>query len=398
MKLALAAIALAACSDPPPLTIDYTLATDGQVCTGMSGGSAQSCLDVALPCDTYMSLRIVDPAEPTHAYLSVCQPVTGLKDLCSIAGIGIPAAALPAQTLEVEVAIYPTSELVDADGDGLKDCPLDPLFANGLPVPQLLDGSPIPAIGGAAYYHVGDVKTTVPLGCTSQDHLDGCLALDTIEVTATAVDFDTDLTASDTLANELELFVGEPKVPANGNLGEFVLAPGQTTPLTRTPSQIPSWSAADMQAFDQFACVEVLDESTTVITPVLTCQSAGPSSTMLDFAAARIAPATLQKLLIAATMLPGVPAIGITIGVVLDETGEPIGNAMVTSSSGKVQYVTADGLSLVDDMTTVNGIFVSLNAGFGTTFTLDAGTHAIGGLVDGKVTAVVLQHKMPMGN
>jgi len=63
-------------------------------------------------------------------------------------------------------------------------------------------------------------------------------------------------------------------------------------------------------------------------------------------------------------------------------------------TSGTVKYLSANRLSVGGTVTSQGGIFLSQDAPFGTTFTTtQAGltATAVGGLIDGKVTIVVLQ-------
>ena len=391
---------VAACGDPPPLSIDYALATQSDTCVNSQRNTATSCSNVALPCAAYLFLNIVDPANPDVSYYSTCKAInTGPKDLCSIAGIdlGDPngnAVDLPDKTLQVQVAIYP--------GELPAQCPSPPTFGDD---GMVSGGTPLPAIGGAAYYHPGDAKTIVTLGCKSQPDLETCTSTSEVAVTATAIDFDTDLGVSSTLAENLKLAVGEPTLVTDG----FALSPDATSPLTRnTSSSVPSWGADVTQMFQHYACVEVLDESSSTITPVLTCQPAVPSATTVDFTAIRISQTTLTGVLRAATVVGGVPANGITIGVVLDYTGQPVAGATVTSSDSSstvIQYLSADRTNVAGIATSVNGIFVAYPL-FGSSLTAHAESamlptmtkSAVGGKIDGKVTAVVLQFAMPTGN
>ena len=66
-----------------------------------------------------------------------------------------------------------------------------------------------------------------------------------------------------------------------------------------------------------------------------------------------------------------------------------------------VPVVVAHGAAamLVSNATTSSGIFVSSDAPFGTTFSVASGVQAasgFGGLVEGKVTIVVLQYQNPV--
>lgn len=399
------ALVLAACGDPPPLTIRYQLTTGpDQVCLDATMHPAATCSDVARPCDTYLSIRIVSPSDPTQAYVSVCQPVTGRDDLCSLAGVDLPSGMqLPEQTLEVQIALFAKDELVDVDGDGALDCPTTTKYApGGLPVSALpLDGTPLPAVGGAAYYHPGDSQTVVSLGCTSQKDLAWCQSDSAIAVTATVKDFDNQLSVTEQEGNQLLLSVGEPHMDASS--GEYVLDASDTADVARkVQGPVPSWATTLTTPFTQAACLEVLDVGPD-ITPALTCQSASSTTRMLDFNGVRLSHATLVQLL-AAAKLAQVPAKGLVVGIVVDYTGTPLADIPVTATGGSVLYVSSDRSAIINNPgTSSSGIFLSEDAPFGTVFTAQGGSmlpsapSAYGGLVDGKVTIVVLQFEKPQG-
>ena len=109
----------------------------------------------------------------------------------------------------------------------------------------------------------------------------------------------------------------------------------------------------------------------------------------------RLSKAALDQML-AALSLTSFPVHGLTIGIVLDPSGNSVANQVVTPSAGTVQYFAADRANVGGAKTTSSGVWVSTDAPFGTTFSTFGGTppttvQRIGGLIDGKVTIVVLQ-------
>lgn len=408
MRTALTLLVLAACGDPPPLSIKFKLTTGpDQQCMASNMQPAQSCSDVALPCPSHLGIRIVSPSDPTRAFVSMCEPITGRPDLCSIAGINLPdGIKVQEQTLEVEVTVYPDSELVPLGGN----CPTDPKFdAKGLPVSAAGIGEPTPAVGGSAYYHPGDSETIVALGCTDQAALAACIADDAIAVNATVNDFDLGFSVSTGDAAQLELFVGEPHASPE-HPSEFILSPSATRPLALSAPQQPGWTAtlsmADQLALDLIdsVCVEVLDFST-VIRPTLACKGYTPGDRTLGFTGVRIAGPTLDQILKAAGFAD-IPMNGIVIGVVIDSNLRPVSGVKVTLSNatnaGSVAYLSADRTkTIIGGPTTSNGIFISTDAPYGSVFSTTSMLQMVsgfGGIVDGKVTVVVLQFPNPQGN
>ena len=407
MSRVLVLVALVACGDPPPLKIKYQLtAGPDQMCMITPNTPAASCTDVDLPCAAHMSLRIIAPSNPSQAFVSVCKPIVGRKNLCSIDAIDLPGGVqISEQTLQVQVAIYPDSELTDLNGDGQLDCPPPADFsANGLPVDQIpIDGRPIPAIGGSAFYHPGDAETVVSLGCTSQPDLSACLGTDTIGVTATVIDFDSQVSVTSTLADSLLVSIGEPHMTFN--LNEYVLNPANVIELPKTTNgPPPGWGDDIMATFDRSACLEVFEDQPDT-TATLACKSYMKGQKTLDLVGSRLSHATLQQLECALqgncmTMQPTLPGTGLVVGIVLDQMG-PAENAFVTAGSANIEYVSADRRSLIAPLmgTSKSGIFLSKDAVYNsTTFTAMKGmqmAQAMGGIVDGKVTVVVLQFPPP---
>jgi hypothetical protein len=100
--------------------------------------------------------------------------------------------------------------------------------------------------------------------------------------------------------------------------------------------------------------------------------------------------------LVSALKLSGFPPQGLTIGVVVDQVGDPVAGAVVTAKQHAVAYQTPTGFS--GAATSSLGIFVSTDAPFGTEFSTDVmingarqALSGIGGLIDGMVTTVVLR-------
>lgn len=417
MRAACLAIVLAACGDPPPLTIKYELTSGAdQACMDSMMQPAKSCTDVAMPCQMYLSVRVVAPSDPTQAFITLCKPVTGQKDLCSIAGLDLPQARIPAQTLQVQVALYPEDALTDVDGDGALDCPTDLQFAaTGLPVSAVpFGGQPLPAVGGSAYYHPGDPETDVALGCTSQDELAWCQADNAIDVTAAIDDFDLledglpSPSVTEALGDQLRVSVGEPFQSINPD--EYVLNPASAQDLMRTvEGPEPAWGEPVMLTFQQAACLEVLEDSAQT-TPTLTCKPVTPDQRAIDFTGVWLSRTTLQQVL-ATVGQPDVPTRGLVLGIVLDDTGQPKPGVTVLATSSDpmhvpapdLEYLSPDLTKQVTGGTSSSGVFVSQDAPFGTIFTAQDGSTptppvAYGGVVDGKVTLVVLQYTKPQGS
>ncbi|HUJ57093.1 MAG TPA: hypothetical protein VLX92_01310 [Kofleriaceae bacterium] len=393
-RAALVALALAACGDPP-ITIKYALTRGpSEICTASDGSPAQSCSDVSIPCKAVLNIRILSPTDPTEPYVSLCEPIDGRKDLCSIAGIDLPPdVEIPAQTLEVQVAVYADSVLQhDVMGNPICDPTTLAYTPQGLPVEQPSS----PAIGGRAFYHPGDSTTVVELGCNDLAELQNptCTGANSVAVTASVDDFDTGLSVSggaSGLAQELSVLVGEP-APMGP---DYVLNPTDETPLDETSDNPPAWGASVDRVFESTVCVEVLEDGAQM-TPTLSCTSlAAPDPMMLQLTGVRLAKSTLDGVL-GALMANQFPPQGLVIGIVRDKNLAPVANIMVAASDmSAVQYLTADGAHLQGTSTSSLGIFVDKDASYGTTFTALDGTVApptgLGGNVDGKVTAVVLQ-------
>ena len=417
MRRAVVIVALAACGTPPPFTLKFDLTqTDGNTCATSGGAIAQTCSDVTTSCAATVSIKVLDPNQATAPYISVCQQLTGKPDLCAIAGVSLPPPVQPIdeQQLEVQMAVYPTAALCkDANGDPI--CPSDVQFTTtGFPESSLAecttpDGMPdpcmcppTPAVGGRAYYYPGDSETVVDLGCPDLTLLDSCTGQD-IMVTAVVDDFDTEVSVSQSIADELTVSVGEPTSMGS----DYVLDPINAPELTLTGTQPPVWSGEidPSPAFSDVVCLEVVED--VLSATALTCQLYVPGGT-LDITGVRLAKATLDEVLGVLT-LSDVPDAGLVIGIVLDDLGTPASGYTVTSSepTATVNYLSSDRMNLIAGGTSSSGIFVSEDTPFRqmtgadvgaiSTFTTSGARPAIGygGLVEFKVTIVVLQLSPP---
>jgi hypothetical protein len=401
---------LAACSQPPlTLTFDVTQGDEDACLTSMSDKAA-SCSDVALPCRSVVSIRIYSPDDESSPYISVCEELTGQPNLCAIAGVDLPdpAQPIPDQTLEVDIVVYPYSAVTVDPSTGDLQCPTGVVFdANGFPVgadepcipSSTMDCPPDPAIGGRAYYHPGDSDTVVALGCVDISQVDNatCSGGAMVDVTASVDDFDTDVSVQSTLADELTVSVGEPKATTVGSATQYVLDSAEAFALARTVEEpVPGWSA-EVSASLTMPCLEVLEDGAQT-TATLACKPQVDPTSPLDLEGWRLAKSSLDQIL-AALGEPEFPDAGLVVGLVLDPLGNPLANQAVSATDGTVMYLSADRTMLVSNATTSSGIFVSSDAPFGTTFSVASGVQSasgFGGLVEGKVTIVVLQYQNPV--
>jgi len=390
--------ALGACNTPTP-TLQFRFAgPPSQSCP------STECSQIPMTCKTVMSIRIVDPADTSAPYLSECIDVpAGKQDMCSLATVDLTAKPLPVRDLEVQVALYPASVIPsDPDAPDGRRCPANVQYsaATGFPVEQ----SPTPALGGQAFYHPGDDTVTVTLGCTDLASInESCVTANPLDVTASVDDFDTLYPVpggSNGPASQLRVSVGEPRMLD----GAYVLSGNDSRtlkPVSGGGALAPAIWADDIDLrFDKYVCVEVY-ETIGQSTGALRCKQVTAGS-RLELRGARISKETLQKLL--GALEPQAPPPfefpdkGLTIGVVADQATNPVSGITVTPSVGTLRYQSSQGM-LVGGVTSSTGIFVSTDAPFGTTFSTSGGGRpsisAIGGMVGGRVTIVVLQFGGP---
>ena len=392
----LGGLGLLACSTPTPAIAIALAGPPDQACP------ATNCDDVAMPCSTVMSIRIIDPVDGT-IHLDQCTTVipNGGGNMCALARVNLASTPLPVRDLEVQIAVFPATEVTSDPGTSDLVCPKVTFAATGYPVAQ----APAPALGGRGFYHPGDELVHVTLGCTDLAAIkDSCEPDTRVTVTATIDEFETRLpvSASSTTAAQLRVSVGEPH--ASGT--EFVLNPADIRDLAfdadSSSGGVPATWTNDIDnlVLNKYACIEVLDEDAQ--SPgTLSCRPA-TVATQLNLTGTLLTAATVNKVLalLSTDVAPKLPAEGLTIGMVVDQSMTPASGYVVTSSGGSgslgalgtVSYLTDGGLG--GSATADSGIFVSRDAPFGTQFSISGpGRPTVvgtGGLVHGKITVVIL--------
>lgn len=380
--LAACAVWVCACSTPTPQIVLDLAAPP--VCPPVA------CDGLSLPCDAVMSIRIVEPGDASKRYLDQCVAVPRNKgyNVCALNMIDLAPTPLPVRDLAVQVAVFPGSA-VHANPDGTLMCPPVAYSANGFPITQ----AQAPAYGRQAFYHPGDSTVDVKLGCTDLSAIqagDACSNPSAGAATATVLDFDTQVPVTvgpGGTAGDLFVWSGEP----HAFDGSYVLRPADVVAMHLDDNGTPHWTAQVAQTFDSFACVEVLEDiAQTVAT--LHCTSAADATAELT--GYWIRRDTLQSILkTAASVLgnSGLPDSGLTIGLVVDASSAlGVKNVAVQlNGPGHITYLSGDG-TVGRDATFDNGVFVSDDARFGTMFFAPGARPAIGGLVAGKATIVVL--------
>ena len=410
MKRFLVFVALAACGDPPFALRFIPTDGDSQVCIADTGVPATDCNQVTMACDPVLSIRIIPPNDPTVPYISVCERLVGAnKNLCSIAGVNLPPPIVPVpeQILEVQMAIFPDDELAhDAEGNPI--CPITKFSSNNLPSSVLEPCEEedqtlcpkVPAIGGRTYYYPGDEETTVRLGCTNLGQLQAkaCSANSAVPVSAVVSDFDTLQPVNSNLATRLTVSIGEPRPSGD----TYLLTTSDLDELMLVSAQQATW-ADTVPPFTAFQCLDVREDAAQT-TATVTCEPAPqPVPNRIDINGLRLAKATLDKIL-SAIGKPMFPAKGLVVGIVVDSLGAPqMGVTVAVPPGVGVQYLSPDltSIDLGGTGTTASGVFVSQDAPFGTRFDAQApgltSEPAYGGLIDDKVTIVVIQLKPTVG-
>jgi hypothetical protein len=397
-RAALVAVALGACGTPTP-----------QIQLALSSGDSQTCPDdckkIPLPCDAVMSIRIVDPdapGDPAHRHLDQCErvPPDRKADVCSLNAINLDLQPLPVKDLEVQIAVFPGASVPVDPETGDLICP-DVRYssASGFPV----EYDQVPALGGTTYYHPGDQTVNVVLGCTDLSAMnagDACNNPATGALTAGVDDFDTRVPVTvgpGGIADHLFVSVGEP----HSFDGGFVLNPADAIALHLDDSGGAIWTAASSQAFLKYACVEVLEDVPQAVATLRCSQAAMPLPRLSGM---RINKTKLQSLLASIGLSSEFPTEGLTIGMVVDQQANGVENYIVSAlpssgggAGGTVTYMATSDDGTPTNMTSKTGIFISRDAPFGTIFSARGQTAsapvmapAVGGLVAGKVTIVVI--------
>ena len=389
MKRVALALAVAACGTPTPQIKLKLFTGKGQTCK-------PACADVPLPCNAVMSVRIVDRGNPSIRHLDQCVTVSpdNNNDVCSLNHIVLDQVAIPVQELAVQIAVFPGDQLaLDADHNPV--CPdVEFNHSNGLPVEQ----AGAPALGGETDYHPGDSVVDVSLGCTDLSATragKSCKNPPADALTATVIDFNTRVpvkAGAQGDAERLFVSVGEPHLLDGG----YVLNPSDAIALKLDDEDTasPRWTAAAEPGFIDNACVEVL-EVVPQATASLHCAPVGdPPSDLRGIWIKR----DRLRSIVGSLGLSEFPDEGLTVGMVVDGTANGVPNyTVVPSGAGSVVYVSDDGL-VGGSATSKTGIFVSRDAPFGTMFSatgVKPTVSAVGGLVAGKVTIVIVPFAPP---
>ncbi|HEU4732012.1 MAG TPA: hypothetical protein VFT22_29150 [Kofleriaceae bacterium] len=382
-------LALAACNAPAPSLKIAFAGPPSQECP------STACAGVPMLCPAVMSIRIIDPPEQSErdVLLSQCVEITPDRrmDMCVVASVDLESKALPVQDLEVQIALYPTGAVAfDAAGSPICPSMVQYSAATGFPVEEV----PAPALGGRAYYHPGDQTVTVTLGCTDLAAINGsCSGSDLVTVSATVEDFSSQFRVTDEdLVSQLQVSVGEPSVQN----GAYAFTVDDAVQLGRRDDRGPAWGGDIPFSFDNYACIEVLQtaaQSTATVTCKLLTQD-----TPLTLVGQWMVKKQLDAILAAINNGSlDFPPQGLTVGVVVDQIDTPVAGAVVSARQPTAQYpvtyLSKDGAATDD-----TGIFVARTAPFGTEFSTDllvdgSSQHltAIGGLISGRVTVVVLR-------
>lgn len=398
------AAALAACGDD---TLRIALAISGgpaQACTSTAPPSPPSCSDVPLQCDSVLSLRVVRPRAPEQTFVPLCEPIprNASGDLCALEQIDLPARDLPKETLEVQVMIWPREAVKEDPATGALDC--GEINGQQVLVGFNLDGfpeevTPAPALGGRAFYHPGDAQTVVTLGCSDLLSVNRPACAGQIELRAGVTELDDPLSPVTLVRSEdLLVMVGEPHYDASR--GEHMWQSIKALDLqSPTPGRSPEWFGA-VDALDTRGtlCVRVTDGRSN---STVRCGRIDPAARVLDLTGTWLSGSRLSQILAGLNGASGgeVPPEGLTIGILIDERGQPAAGYQIATSpstASGVTYLDAQGQEVLGaTATTASGLFGSLEAPYDADFRAlrDGRERAvgIGGRVHGAVTVTVLQ-------
>jgi hypothetical protein len=212
-------------------------------------------------------------------------------------------------------------------------------------------------------------------------------------VTATVLGFDSQVSVPVGPDGTDGLFVwsGEPRNFDRSS----VLQPSDVVRMQLDDSGTAHWTAERGQPFQLYACVEVLEDIPQTAA-TLHCSSAiDPIGELTGYWMRRDTLQSILRTAAAAGVLedPEVPDIGLTIGLVVDGSAVGVEGVPVTASDPQAHITYLSKTGIGNQVTFANGIFVSTDAAFGTTFSASARgatRHEVGGLVAGKATIVVL--------
>lgn len=382
-------VVLGAC-EPAPVRFVYRFAdSDGGQC------SSNDCTEIPFPCDAFVQLRIIDPADPITPLYSFCKEINRNTDenLCAIANADFDTdLVLPRQTLQIQALVWAASDVRRVNDEWVCPPGADVLFdgARGFPVQGNM---PSPAAGGSTFFGPDDEVAVIEIDCTNLALANNTCAQDeTTPITATVIDFDTRLSiASGAVARRYSVDVGEPTL-VDPDMNIFQLPAASLSGLTLVDPTAPSpaWTGEIDHTPTNEICVRVIDSVLTEATATIQCVPV-PSADPYILQGVTIKKSTLDD--IRTALGSSLPGTGLTVGLVLDQNFLPARGVTVDGASD-IRYLSEDRTMFSGTATSANGIFVSTNADFRSVFSVDGpggNAAAIGGAVEGTVTVVILQ-------
>lgn len=364
--------------------------------------ASDSCADYGMRCGASLGIRVLDVADDGRIVADACFRVPPADTLCGLGNVTSPTFFnIPPHRLRIEASAW-RPEVLEADPDLEGDCPDERLFdVRGVPLATF---QPRPAFAGAAYFDAGsDVDVAlIPLSCTEPDQLDqddcGLIATTSIRVTADDIETALDITAEQ--AASLTVGLAEPRAVPDGNGGTvYVIEGSDTIPLSPELGPIPSFSGQTERVLADVCSVllELLPQSTASVT----CERLPEGADQIDVRGVLVSVDTLEQVL-AAMGADTFPPEGLVVGRVVDHTGAPLPKVTVMPSAGTVEYLSADRSILIGNDTTASGLFIARDVPFGSTWTAVHNVDGrreqgsiVGGLVDSKVTALLIRMRPP---
>jgi hypothetical protein len=381
-----------------------------QTCETSAGTTIESCSDVPMTCDSVALLRILDPDDDRRVYVDQCAPipnnVTG-DTLCPLTRAFGPLDRFPTKRVEIQLAIYPHE--IPNVAPGITDDPIthQPVCPTKIDFTSTGFAAPtneiMPAFAGRAFADGYDNEVTVELGCSDPGLIDTdfCRDENALDVTASVLDFDQQVTVSTDDAQKISVRVGEPRQLLTN--WEFDIADTLELPLIVPPGN--EWGAINVNVpLVDYACIQALELMGRAVA-TLNCRTlTAPVPNALDLTGYRVSGTTLNEVF-SALGLTELPQGGMVIGIVVNvQTGLPEEGVTVMDDGGSmVEYLSADRTMVGGTTTSTAGIFIANDAA--ATFEVDGVANhwratkptriqindPIGGLVNFRLSVVVIQ-------
>lgn len=369
-----------------------------QVSLSYEGCGGNRCEQIMTRCAAAIGLRIVD-ATNGDIYVSECVRLEGEATLCQMLEdlmLELQPELLPNRMVQVEMAIWPLDEELD------DPCPEIEYDGYG----KYKSGLPMPAIAGLGYFRVGSNEVApLSLGCVQPELLDSveCRGDTRPHVQARVIDFDNNVEVGSEFESELTVSVAEPTYDSVNDRW-FISTVDVVNLMSTVMGTILTYDVDYPFTFEKTACIQVLQQGLGAAATVR-CFPAAPEDivdNLLDVEGSLLDEQTLFKIRAALGSNPD----KLVIGMVLDDQGQPAANATVTAQFGAIQYLSDDLTSVTgDSVTSTSGVFASTDARFEgpsreTNFwraTRDKVTspNSIGGILENKVTIIILKLPMP---